>query len=157
VKSAVSTAGRSAANTVKAAAGKVAPAVGKLASTANSAAKTVASKVTGKPNLKALAEDIRTSGDNLQSITRRTIAVGQDKAGKLFAGSSNGFDKGMRAALTRLGITRVPGSGKLHAEEELLRGVPNLKRVGTSVRAPCGPAENNCAQQLKDANVEVEP
>lgn len=86
------------------------------------------------------------------------IAVGVDSEGNLFAGSSNGFDPGQRAALDELGIIRVPGSGNLHAEEEeLLRGVPDLQQVGTSVRMPCGPEEHDCALQLANAGVGVEP
>jgi len=80
-----------------------------------------------------------------------------DSEGGLFAGSSNGFDAGQRAALERLGITRVPGSGALHAEEELLQGVPGLGRVGTSGRSPCALDKHNCAQQLFGAGVQVEP
>ncbi|MBB5960652.1 hypothetical protein FHS29_007280 [Saccharothrix tamanrassetensis] len=34
--------------------------------------------------------------------------------------------------------------------------MPGLKRVGTSVRQPCGPSEHNCALQLKNAGVEVD-
>jgi RHS repeat-associated protein len=110
----------------------------------------------GGSSLKALASKIRTSGRHPAVVNQRTIAVGADSQGGLFAGSSGGFDAGQRAALARLGITRVPGSAELHAEEELLRGVPGLQRVGTSIRLPCGPAEHNCAQQLIDAGVEVE-
>jgi hypothetical protein len=100
---------------------------------------------------------VREAGLHPAARNHRTIAVGADSEGSLFAGSSNGFDAGQRAVLERLGITRVPGSGKLHAEEELLRGVPGLQRVGTSVRSPCGPAEHNCALQLVQRGVEVEP
>jgi hypothetical protein len=80
-----------------------------------------------------------------------------DSQGNLFAGSSSGFDAGQRAALDELGITRVPRSATLHAEEELLRGVPDLQQIGTSVRMPCGPAEHDCALQLATRDVEVEP
>ena len=37
-----------------------------------------------------------------------------------------------------------------------LRDVPDLRRVGTSVRDPCGPDEHNCRQQLLDRGVEIE-
>ena len=108
------------------------------------------------PSLKDLANEVRTAGVHPAAINQRTIAVGIDSDETLFAGSSNGFDAGQRAALERLGIQRVPGSANLHAEEELLRGVPNLERVGTSVRAPCGPDENDCASKLARAGVEVD-
>lgn len=108
------------------------------------------------PGLKSLASEVREAGLHPAARNNRTIAVGIDADGGLFAGSSNGFDAGQRAALARLGITRVPGSGALHAEEELLRGVPTLQRVGTSVRAPCGASEHNCALQLIERGVGVE-
>ncbi len=108
------------------------------------------------PGLNSLASEIREAGLHPAARNNRTIAVGIDADGGLFAGSSNGFDAGQRAALARLGITRVPGSGALHAEEELLRGVPTLQRVGTSVRAPCGASEHNCALQLIERGVGVE-
>jgi hypothetical protein len=106
--------------------------------------------------LRSLAEEVRTSGLHPLAVDKRTIAVGIDAEGNLFAGSSNGFDRGQSAALSRLGISKVTGSSKLHAEEELLRGVPNLKRVGTSVRMPCGASEHNCALQMSDRGVEME-
>lgn len=117
----------------------------------------VATGVAAKtPGLKSLASEVREAGMHPAARNNRTIAVGIDADGGLFAGSSNGFDAGQRAALERLGITRVPGSGALHAEEELLRGVPTLQRVGTSVRAPCGASEHNCALQLIERGVGVE-
>ena len=109
-----------------------------------------------RPALVNIAADIRTSGMHPAVRNQRTIAVGEDGSGALHAGSSNGFDAGQRAALQRHGVNRVPGSGALHAEEELLRGVPDLRRVGTSVRDPCGPTEHNCRQQLLDRGVEIE-
>jgi YD repeat-containing protein len=107
--------------------------------------------------LKDLANKVRMSGLHPAAVNERTIAVGANAEGKLFAGSSSGFDAGQRAALERLGISRVPGSSALHAEEELLRGVPDLQRIGTSLRAPCGPLEHNCLQQLIDRGVTIEP
>lgn len=80
-----------------------------------------------------------------------------DAQGGIYAGSSNGFDAGQRAMLGKLRIPRVPGSGNLHAEEELLDRVPNLRTVGTSKRRPCGPDEHNCSQQLTDAGVDFNP
>src|SRR5439155_14567962 len=51
-----------------------------------------------------LADEVRTSGLHPAAVNQRTIAVGADSEGSLFAGSSNGFDAGQRAALERLGI-----------------------------------------------------
>ena len=109
------------------------------------------------PSLRSLAGEVREAGLHPAARNNRTVAVGADEQGNLFAGSSNGFDRGQREALDRLGITRVPGSASLHAEEELLRGVSGLQRVGTSVRTPCGPSEHNCALQLLQRGVAVEP
>jgi hypothetical protein len=108
--------------------------------------------------LDGLADTIRRAGLHPASRNQRVIAVGVDSEGGVFAGSSNGFDGGQRAVLEELGITQVPGSRVLHAEEELLR-IPNLKRVGTSKRRPCGtaPGDHNCSQQLRDAGVEFNP
>ena len=108
-------------------------------------------------SLKSLASEVREAGVHPAARNRRTIAVGEDEAGNMFIGSSNGLDAGQRAAARRLGLMRVPGSSSLHAEEELLRGVPTLRRVGTSVRSPCGPAEHGCAIQLRMRGVEVDP
>lgn len=82
--------------------------------------------------------------------------TGQLRSSSDDGGSSNGFDAGQRAALAALGIMRVPGSAALHAEEELLRAVPDLQRVGTSVRPPCGPDEHDCLRQLNEAGVGIE-
>jgi hypothetical protein len=117
--------------------------------------KSVAAEETA--SLRSLASQVRVAGQHLAARNQRTIAVGVDSKGNLFAGSSSGFDKGQRAVLNELGITRVAGSGKLHAEEELMREVPDLWRIGTSVRMPCGPAEHNCALQLLLRGVVVEP
>lgn len=102
-----------------------------------------------------MADEIREAG-SVQAWSRRTIAVGEDASGGLHAGSSNGFDAGQRAAADRLGVRRVPSHRGTHAEEDLLREVPDLRRVGTSRRAPCGPGEHDCAGQLQHADVEVD-
>ena len=112
-----------------------------------------AQKQRGK--LQKLAAEIREGGSE-QARNRRVIAVGEDADGALHAGSSNGFDAGQRAAADRLGIQRVPSRRGAHAEEDLLREVPGLKRVGTSRRSPCGPGEHNCAGQLRAAGVEID-
>ncbi len=111
---------------------------------------------TSRTPLTDMASEIRQAGLHPAARNQRTIAVGADESGRLFAGSSNGFDAGQRAAMERLGVSRVPGSASLHAEEELLRGVPTLSRVGTSVRTPCGPAEHNCLAQLVARGVGIE-
>ena len=110
---------------------------------------------TGMTALKRAASEIREAGLHPAARNQRVIAVGVGRGRQIYAGSSNGFDAGQRAALARLGIKRVPGSGRLHAEEELLRAVPRLRRVATSRLAPCGPAKHNCAAQLKARGVKV--
>jgi len=57
---------------------------------------------------------------------------------------------------TKAGVQCVPSKADQHAEENLLREVPDLKKVGTSKRAPCGPSEHDCARQLEEKGVEVE-
>ncbi|WP_217602150.1 RHS repeat-associated core domain-containing protein [Chitinophaga sp. GbtcB8] len=112
--------------------------------------------------LTGLAKDISDSGDHFFSQKLRTVAVGQDADGKLFAASSNGLDAGQRAKAIELGVTPLNSStvmvdGKnLHAEEVLLKEVDDLKAVGTWKRAPCGADEHNCLQQLIDKGVKIE-
>ena len=114
-----------------------------------------AAPAAARGRLTGLANEIREAG-SVQARSRRTIAVGEDASGGLHAGSSNGFDAGQREAADRLGVRRVPSRRGTHAEEDLLREVPGLRRVGTSRRAPCGPGEHNCAGQLQQAGVEVD-
>ena len=79
----------------------------------------------------------------------RTIAVAQASDGTLYAGSSNGFGRGMKATAKQLGVNLVPTSRGLYAEENLLKWLNgNFDRVGTFSRAPCGPSEHDCAGQL---------
>lgn len=118
-------------------------------------AKKRSARPTSLGRLQGMANDIREAG-KVQARSRRTIAVGEDATGKLYAGSSNGFDAGMRAVCDRLGISRVPSRLGCHAEEDLLRAIPGLKRIGTSKSAPCGPAGHNCASQLRDRGVEID-
>ncbi|HEU4551294.1 MAG TPA: RHS repeat-associated core domain-containing protein [Chitinophaga sp.] len=112
--------------------------------------------------LGSLAKEIADSGDHFFAQKLRTVAVGEDSSGKLFAASSNGLDAGQRAKALELGITPLNSStvmvdGKnLHAEEVLLKEVDDLKAVGTWKRAPCGPDEHNCLQQLIDKGVKIE-
>jgi RHS repeat-associated protein len=114
--------------------------------------------VTGKPKgaLQKLAKMIREAGKHKPAINQRVIAVGQNAAGVLFAGSSNGFDAGQRAMADKLGIQRVPSSTGNHAEENLVKCVPDLKSVGTSKREPCGPTEHNCAGKLAELKIDVD-
>jgi RHS repeat-associated protein len=107
-------------------------------------------------SLRAMAQEVSDSGDHFFARKLRTVAVGQDSSGNLFAGNSNAFDAGQRAALERLGITRVPSIEGMHAEEELLAGVDDLVKVGTYKRLPCGADEHNCAAQLAARGVEVD-
>ena len=102
------------------------------------------------------ASMIRQAGLHPASVNQRTIAVGEDINGQLFAGSSNGFDRGQRAAAEQFGIVCVSCKKGMHAEENLLREVPGLKRVGTSVRTPCGAGDHNCRGQLLDRGVGIE-
>ena len=108
------------------------------------------------PSLQSLAARVREAGLHPAAVSRRTIAIGENSAGELFAGSSNGFDRGQRTMAQLPGIECVPCKAGMHAEENLLREVPRLRRVGTSVRMPCGPGEHNCAAQLQQALVKVE-
>ncbi|MFV2022970.1 Hint domain-containing protein, partial [Micromonospora sp. LOL_023] len=95
------------------------------------------------PTLKGYAQQIREAGDHPAAVNQRVIAVGQDEAGNLVAGSSNGFDAGQAAAADALGIRRVPSRRGRHAEENLIADNDGsmwpLKRVGTDARTPCGP------------------
>jgi len=50
------------------------------------------------------ADRIRTSGGHPAARNQRTIAVGEDGAGNLYAGFSNGCDAGQRAALETEGF-----------------------------------------------------
>ena len=103
-----------------------------------------------------LAEKVRTSGLHPAAVNQRAIAVGVNGQGDLFAGSSTGFDAGQRAALDKLGISRVPGYGMLHAEEELVLGVPDLQRIGVSGPPICGPDQHNCLGLLTRIGVGIE-
>jgi RHS repeat-associated protein len=102
------------------------------------------------------ADQIRKAGNHPASRNQRTIAVGEDSNGKLHAASSNGFDRGQRAEAESLGINCVSCSKGAHAEENLLREVPDLQRVGTSKRSPCGASEHNCRGQLEAKGVKID-
>jgi RHS repeat-associated protein len=112
----------------------------------------------GPKSLREMAREVHGAADSPFAL-RRTIAIGQDAEGSLWAGSSNGFDRGQRAALERLGINRVVGSNTLHAEGELLRadkgGLFTLKSVGTWSRMPCADAGFMCAASLDARGVTV--
>ena len=101
-----------------------------------------------------LAEEIRLGGHFL-AAARRTIAVGQDAAGNLFVASSNRLDSGMRAVAQKLGVKEIASVIGKHAEEALMEGVPDLVRIGTSRRLPCGPGEHNCLAQLISKGIEI--
>jgi RHS repeat-associated protein len=102
------------------------------------------------------ADTIRRAGSHPASRNQRTIAVGEDASGTLYAGSSNGFDRGQRAAAEGLGVRCVSCKGGAHAEENLIREVPNLQGVGTSSRLPCGVGEHNCRGQLEQRGVRID-
>jgi hypothetical protein len=57
-----------------------------------------------------------------------------------------------------LNIRRVPSIFGQHAEENLVSDNDGslwpLERVGTDVRDPCGPDENNCAAILDSRGIE---
>ena len=117
-------------------------------------------------SLRALARQVRTAGDHEAAINRRTFAVGEDSAGKLYVGSSNGFDKKQADMAEELGLTRVPsrrdkenGGRRMHAEENLVAAVPDLKRKGTDVRMPCDgtrPRDHNCEGLPHSHGIEIE-
>jgi RHS repeat-associated protein len=108
--------------------------------------------------LKELARQIRENADHPAAANNRTIGVGQDSAGNLTAGSSNGFDSGQGEMADNLNIRRVPSIFGQHAEENLVSDNDGslwpLERVGTDVRDPCGPDENNCAAILDSRGIE---
>lgn len=112
--------------------------------------------------LTSLAQQISEGGDHFFARVMRTVAVGRDSEGRLFAASSNGLDAGQQAKALELGVTPLNSStvhvdGKnLHAEEVLLHHVEGLTEVGTWRRAPCGPDEHNCHQQLIDRGIKIE-
>lgn len=112
--------------------------------------------------LTELAKEISESADHFLAEVCRTVSVGQDATGGLFAASSNGLDPGQVAKCQELGVTPLNTStihvnGKnLHAEEVLLKNVDNLEAVATWKRMPCGLSEHNCMQQLTDAGIKVE-
>ncbi|WP_232241240.1 LamG-like jellyroll fold domain-containing protein [Kutzneria sp. 744] len=106
-----------------------------------------------------MAQQVRTSGKPGPQVNQVTMAVGETESGELSIASSHGFDRGQRAAADDLGLRRVPSLTGNHAEENLLDDNPanlldNLKRVGTSSRAPCGPGEHNCAGKLDGRGIE---
>jgi RHS repeat-associated protein len=110
------------------------------------------------PTLRGLARQIRQAGLDPRSVNQRTFAVGQDEAGNLVAGSSNGFDPGQRAMADSLGIRRVPSIFGQHAEENLITDYEGslwpLRRVGTDALDPCGPEWHDCAGQLDRLRIE---
>jgi len=112
------------------------------------------------PSLSSLAEQIRTAGRPGAAVNQRTIAVGEDAAGNLYAGSSGGFDAGQRAAADALGLTRVPSrtvAGEaMHAEEDLVGAVPDPQRVRTSGGSPYGASAHIVASMLDDLGVTVD-
>ncbi len=103
-----------------------------------------------------MAREIRVSGTHAAARNQRVIAVGVDRKGNLYAGSSNYFDKGQKAATDRLGVKRVKADRKLHAEEELMAEVDDLVRVGTSKLDPCGPDWHDCLGQLLSKGIEID-
>jgi RHS repeat-associated protein len=112
--------------------------------------------------LTELAKQISESGDHFFSQTLRTVAVGEDSSGNLFAASSNGLDAGQQAKALELGVTPLNSSTvyidkkNLHAEEVLMRNIDDLEAVGTWKRNPCGETEHNCLKQLRDKGIKIE-
>jgi large repetitive protein len=108
--------------------------------------------------LKSYARQIRLAGDDPQAINDRVVAVGQDEAGNLTAGSSNSFDRGQRLMADELQIRRVPSRAGYHAEEDLIADNEGslwpLRRVASDNQAPCGPERNDCAGQLDRLGIE---
>jgi hypothetical protein len=110
------------------------------------------------PTLKSYARQIRLSGDTQRAVNSRVIAVGQDEAGSLTAGSSNGFDIGMQTAADDLGIRIMPSINGQHAEEDLLLDNRDtlwpLKRVASDNQGACGPESHDCAGQMDNLGIE---
>ena len=44
----------------------------------------------------------------------------------------------------------------LCSEENLMDAVPDLERVGTAKRSPCGSDEHNCFDQLSERGIEID-
>ncbi|GAA1999419.1 RHS repeat-associated core domain-containing protein [Catenulispora subtropica] len=109
-----------------------------------------AGRIYSVTELKYFAQLIRTAANNPVAAKMRTIAVAQARDGRLYVGSSNGFDAGMRAMAAQLDITVLPSSRGLHAEENILQWLSPeaTNTVGTFSRSPCGPTEHDCAGQL---------
>jgi len=110
------------------------------------------------PTLKSYARQIRLSGNDDIAINSRVIAVGQDEAGNLTAGSSNRFDTGMQTAADNLKIRIVPNVDGMHGEEELMEDNRNtlwpLKRVASDNQGACGPERHDCAGQMDNLGIE---
>jgi hypothetical protein len=111
------------------------------------------------PTLKGYAQQIREAGDSPQAIENRVIAVGQDAAGNLTAGSSNGFDPGMKSMAKKLNIRVVKNNVGNHAEEDLMAANQNffdapLKRVASDKQGACGPGRHDCAGQMDSLGIE---
>ncbi|GGO01697.1 RHS repeat-associated core domain-containing protein [Micromonospora parathelypteridis] len=111
------------------------------------------------PTLKGYAQQIREAGDSPQAINSRVIAVGQDEAGNLTVGSSNGLDAGMKNMAKKLNIRVVKDNKGNHAEEDLLADNQNLfdpplKRVASDNQGACGADRHNCAGQMDALGIE---
>jgi len=111
------------------------------------------------PTLKGYARQIREAGDSPQAVERRVIAVGQDAAGNLTVGSSNGLDRGMKAMAKKLNIRPVRNTAGNHAEEDLMLDNqslldPPLKRVASDNQGACGVDRHNCAGQMDNLGIE---
>jgi len=98
------------------------------------------------------------SGNDNIAISSRVIAVGQDDAGNLTAGSSNRLDTGMQAAADNLGIRIVPNVNGMHAKEELMQDnqgtLWSLRRVASDNQGACGPESHDCAGQMDKLGIE---
>jgi RHS repeat-associated protein len=120
------------------------------------AAPVVSGSAESSRDLVRIADEIRLAGHPV-SANMRTIVVGRDAEGRLYAATSSGrWDPGMRAEAERRGIACVRATGKCHAEENMLREAPQVKEIGTAKQAPCGPGRHDCRGQLDAAGVKVQ-
>jgi RHS repeat-associated protein len=105
-----------------------------------------------KAGLRELAQRISDAGEHYFARVLRVVAVGRDKAGNLYAASSDRFTAAQRKLTDALGIQRVPSTPGNHAEENLLEAVDDLDGVGTYPQDPCP----TCLPQLVERKVNVE-
>ena len=103
--------------------------------------------------LQKMAERVRSAAAHPQAASRRTVAVGQRVNGQRVVSSSNGLDKGQRAAAKQAGLTVIPSKKGNHAEENIMEAHDDVTHIGTSKRDACGPGEHDCAGQMAERGI----